>query len=119
MDFAARCRYGGNWATRCASYLGNYLKGVDTETTLYLLSDNELQYGTHGSADFLSGGNLVTNWTVPVDELAVNANTIVLAGPPRHAEMRSWARLQPAGEVTHITDCEQPMLLAYTAAEAP
>lgn len=115
VDFAARCRYGGDRATRFASYLGNYLKAVDAETVVYLLSDDELTYGTHGSVDFLSGGNPVTNWNEPVQLLSVNANTVVLAGPSRHAELREWARLQPTGEMTHITDCDQPMLLVYEA----
>ena len=119
VDFAARCRYGLDRATRFASYVGNYLKAVDAETVVFLLSDDELRYGTHVSVDFLSGGNPVVNWTDPVETLLVNANTVVLAGPPRHAELRAWARLQPAGEVRHLTDCEQPMLLVYEGAEAP
>jgi hypothetical protein len=115
VDFGMRCRYGMDRATRFASYMGNYLKAVDEETTVYLLSDEELRYGTHVSADFLSGGNPVTNWTDPVEALVPNANTVVLAGPSRHEELRVWARAQATGEVTGITDCEQPMLLVYEA----
>jgi hypothetical protein len=117
VDFAARCRYGGDRATRFASYLGNYLKTVSSETVVYLLSDDELQYGTHPSVNFLSGGTPVTNWMEPVAGLAVNTNTVVLAGPPRHAELRDWARGQPTGAVSLVTDCEQPMLLVYSPAD--
>ncbi len=119
VDFAARCRYGGDRPTRFASYMGNYLKAVGPETVVYLLSNDELRYGTHGSVDFLSGGNPVTNWTDPVETVALTANTVVLAGPARHDELRAWARQQPVGELRAITDCEQPMLLVYEAAGAP
>lgn len=119
VDFAARCRYGGDRSTRFASYLGNYLKTVDPETRVILLSDDELQYGTHASVDFLSGGNPVINWMEPVDALSINANTLVLAGPPRQMELREWARTQPTGSLTHLTDCDQPMLLVYAASISP
>ena len=119
VDFAGKCQYGGDRATRFASYMGNYLSTVDPEATVYLLSDNELRYGTHASVDFLSGNRPVTNWTAPVDQIKVNADTIVLAGPTRADELRGWADAQTGGHLVQEFDCTQPMLLAYQPAQLP
>ena len=119
VDFATQCRYGGDLATRFASYMGNFLRTINPETSVYLLSDNELRYGTHSSVDFLSGGHPVTNWTEPADQLTLSANTIVLAGPTRADELRTWAELQPTGHLVQEFDCTQPMLLAYLPAQSP
>jgi hypothetical protein len=119
VDFASRCQFGGGLSTRFATYLGDYLSTADPEATVYLLSDDELRYGTHSSVDFLSGNHPVTNWTAPVDELSLNAGNIVLAGPTRLAELREWGNRQPAGHLVQAFDCTQPMLLAYQAGSAP
>jgi 4-amino-4-deoxy-L-arabinose transferase-like glycosyltransferase len=119
VDFASQCRYGGDRATRFASYLGSYLNKIDPEATIYLLSDDELRYGTHTSVDFLSGNRPVTNWTAPVDQLKMTADTVVLAGPTRAQELRDWAEAQAGGQLVQELDCAQPMLLAYQPAQLP
>ena len=119
VDFSGKCQYGGDRPTRFASYLGSYLSTLDPETPVYLLSDDELRYGTHGSVDFLSGNHPVTNWTAPVDELPLLVNTVVLAGPTRIDELRDWANVQTSGHLVQQSDCTQPMLLAYQPTPAP
>jgi hypothetical protein len=69
VDFAAECRYGGDLQTRFASYQGNYLRTLDREMTVYLLSDDVFRYGTHASASFLSKDLPVTNWMASVNDL--------------------------------------------------
>jgi 4-amino-4-deoxy-L-arabinose transferase-like glycosyltransferase len=119
VDFAAQCRFGGDRATRFASYLGNYLHGLNPEADVYLLSDNELRYGTHSSVDFLSGNRPVTNWTAPIDQLKLTPDAVVVAGPTRADELRGWANAQPAGHLVQEYDCTQIMLLAYQPAQLP
>jgi hypothetical protein len=92
VDFAGQCRYGGDRATRFASYLGSYLNTIDPEATVYWLSDNELQYGTHSSVESLSGNRPVMNWTAPVGQLKLSAQ---LSCWPDQPERKSYVGGRP------------------------
>jgi len=113
IDFASKCRYGGDDVTRFASYLGNYLRQVDRSATVYLLNDDMYQYGTHGSVDFLSGGLPVTNVPGRADELETGPNMVVIAVPTRVKELREWASENPGGKLDLQYDCSKLMLMGY------
>ncbi|HEY4720464.1 MAG TPA: glycosyltransferase family 39 protein [Anaerolineae bacterium] len=113
FDFAERCRFGGGLVTRFASYLGNYLGTLDRETSVYLLSTEEIRYGTHLSVDFLSRGLPVTNIPGPAAGIRLDPDTVVIAGPTRMGELRDWTLDHPGGTLHYEFDCEQPMLLSY------
>jgi hypothetical protein len=113
IDFASRCRYGGDDVTRFASYLGNYLRQVDRSATTYLLSDQTFMYGTHGSVDFLSGGLSVTNVPGDAEDLDETPNMVVIAVPTRVDELRQWAKENPGGKLDLEYDCSKLMLGAY------
>jgi hypothetical protein len=113
VDFAGQCRHGGDLQTRFASYLGNYLRTLDRETKVYLLSDDVFRYGTHSSADFLSRNLPVTNWKAGVNDLKPGASMVVIAPPSRADELRDWADDHPGGKLHREYDCERLMLLAY------
>lgn len=113
LDFAQRCRFGGDPPTRFASYLGNYLRTLDRETTVYLLSDDNFRYRTHVSVDFLSGNFPVTNVPEPVDSLSAASRVAIVAVPTRAEELKAWADAHPGGHLQRVFDCENPMLLAY------
>jgi hypothetical protein len=117
FDFAAQCRFGGDTQTRFASYLGSFLHTVDREASVYLLSDDLLQYGTHSSVDFLSGGLPVTNQPGPVQDIVVEPNTAVIAIAARADELRAWARANPGGHLERHYDCDALMLMAYVIPE--
>jgi hypothetical protein len=99
--------------TRFASYLGHYLRALDRNTPVYLLSDSEVRYGTHSSVDFLTGGRPVTNVDEPVRGLAFQTDAIVVAVPARIDELRVWALEHPGGTFQEAFDCQRQMLLAY------
>jgi 4-amino-4-deoxy-L-arabinose transferase-like glycosyltransferase len=112
-DFAAQCRYGNDLQTRFASYLGNYLRTVDREADIYLLNDDTLLYGTHGSVDFLSRGRLVTNVPEPAETLSSTSNMVVIAIPKRGDELKAWAQAHTGGQFHREYDCGNLMLTAY------
>jgi 4-amino-4-deoxy-L-arabinose transferase-like glycosyltransferase len=114
VDFAAQCRYGGDPQTRFASYLGNFLRTLDRDMAVYLLSDDIFLYGTHSSVGFLSRDLPVTNWTASVNDLKQKASTVIIAPPSRIGELRDWAGDHPGGKLHEEYDCEKLMLLAYT-----
>lgn len=113
VDFLQQCRYGGDTATRFASYLGKYLTTLDRETKVYLLSDEGMRYGTHMSADYLSKSLPVTNVDGAIDEIRPDINTAVIAIAPRADELRQWTRNYPGGKLHQEFDCGNLMLLAY------
>jgi 4-amino-4-deoxy-L-arabinose transferase-like glycosyltransferase len=113
IDFASKCRYGGDAVTRFASYLGNYLRQVDRSATVYLLSDETFLYGTHGSVDFLSGGLPVTNVPGDAEDLDSSPNMVVIAVPTRVDELRAWAKYNPGGKLDLQYDCSTLMLAGY------
>ena len=113
VDFLQQCRYGGDTATRFASYLGKYLTTLDRETTVYLLSDEGLRYGTHMSADYLSRSLPVTNVDGPITEIQPDINTAIIAIAPRADELRQWTRDHPGGKLHQEFDCDKLMLVAY------
>jgi hypothetical protein len=113
FDFAAQCRYGGDPQTRFASYLGNYLRRYNPETTIYLLSDDVFRYGTHSSVDFLTRSLPVINWDEPVDALTPVPDSVIVANPNRADELKAWAEAHPGGQQQLEFDCENLMLRAY------
>jgi hypothetical protein len=113
FDFALHCRYGEGLGTRFASYLGNYLRSLDREATVYLLSNEELRYGTHLSVDFLGNNLPVTNVPGLASEIRPGAGTTVIAIGTRADELRDWTRDHPGGSLHQEYDCENLMLLAY------
>jgi 4-amino-4-deoxy-L-arabinose transferase-like glycosyltransferase len=113
VDFLQQCRFGGDTATRFASYLGKYLSTLDRETTVYLLSNEGLRYGTHPSVDFLSKSLPVKNVDGPVTDIQPDIDTVVIATSPRADELREWTRNNPGGKLHQEFDCGNLMLLAY------
>lgn len=116
-DFALKCKYGGDLQTRFASYLGNYLRGLDPESTVHLLSDDSFRYGTHGSVDFLSNNFPVLNMPDPVTSLTLTPGTVLIAVPSRVEELRAWSADQPGGQVHIRRDCGNLILAAYHLGE--
>ena len=112
-DYAGRCRFGGDLGTRFASYLGNYLRQVDRESSVYLLSSYEARYGVHLSIDFLSKSKRVENVDGPPSDIPLGPNVIVITSPARANELRDWARANPGGELHYEYDCENLILLSY------
>jgi 4-amino-4-deoxy-L-arabinose transferase-like glycosyltransferase len=117
VDFVLQCQYGGDPQTRFASYLGNFLRQVDREAEVYLLSDDVVQYGTHPSVDFLSRKLPVTNVPESVNTLRPEPNSVIIATAARADELRAWARANPGGQLERQYDCEQLMLVAYVLPE--
>ena len=113
VDFAGRCRYGGDPQTRFASYLGEYLGSLDPTAEVFLLSDEVFQYGTHGSVDFLSGGLAVQNFPNHVQQLRIAPGRVVIASPPRINELREWIEDNPGGTAVLEHDCTDPILMGY------
>jgi len=113
VDFAGRCRYGGDPQTRFASYLGEYLSLLDRSADVFLLSDEVFQYGTHGSVDFLSGGLEVQNFPNHVEGLRIAPGLVVIAAPPRINELREWIEDHPGGTPLLEYDCSDPILMGY------
>jgi hypothetical protein len=113
IEFLQQCRYGGDTETRFASYLGKYLTTLDRETTVYLLSNEGMRYGTHMSADYLSKSLPVTNVDGPITEVQPGINTAVVAIGPRADELRQWASNYPGGKLHQEFDCNRLMLTAY------
>lgn len=113
VDFLQQCRFGGDTATRFASYLGKYLNTVDRETNVYLLSNESLRYGTHPSVDYLSKSLPVTNLDGPVADIQPGIDTAVIAIAPRADELREWAQHYPGGKLHQEFDCGKLILTAY------
>jgi 4-amino-4-deoxy-L-arabinose transferase-like glycosyltransferase len=113
FDFAQRCRYGGDPQTRFASYLGNYLRTLNRETSVYLLNDDVLLYGTHSSVDFLSNNLPVTNVPDPATSLQSLPKVTIISVPSRMGELQDWATAHPGGSLHREYDCDNLMLLAY------
>ena len=112
-DFAGQCRFGGNLAGRFASYLGSYVKTLESESSVYLLSDGQFFYGSHASTDFLSQLRPIINHPDPLDSLhAIHGETII-ANPDRIKELEDWVRLHPGGKVHYVYDCQNTILMAY------
>ncbi|MBL8055422.1 MAG: glycosyltransferase family 39 protein [Anaerolineales bacterium] len=114
FDFAQRCLFGLDLPTRFASYLGNYLRGLNRDSTVYLLADDSLRYGTHASADFLSSNFPVRNYFEPAETLNPQTGVVIIAPPPRQEELKELAAQYPGGEFFRVNDCDNAMLLSYT-----
>ncbi|MCI0555422.1 MAG: hypothetical protein L0287_31135, partial [Anaerolineae bacterium] len=112
-DFAGQCRFGGNLAGRFASYLGSYVRTIESESTVYLLSDAQFFYGSHASTDYLSGLRPIVNHFEPVGTLTPITGETIIANPDRIKELEDWARLNPGGEVRYQYDCKRTILLGY------
>jgi hypothetical protein len=112
-DFAGQCRFGNDLAGRFASYLGTYVRGISSESSIYLLSDEIFFYGSHASADFLGQGRTVTNYPDPVATLNPVSGETLIAAPNRIEELETWAREHPGGQLRYQYDCKNTILLAY------
>jgi 4-amino-4-deoxy-L-arabinose transferase-like glycosyltransferase len=113
VDFAGKCRYGGDRQTRFASYLGRYLNTLQPSETVYLLSDDVFRYGTHPSVDFLTGGRPVTNLPEAIDSAQPVTGEILIATPERIPELLAWIHEHPGGRLESFYDCQTLFLLAY------
>jgi hypothetical protein len=114
FTFAGQCLYAqDSGPARFASYLGNYVSTVDLEDNVFLLSDETYIYGSHASVDFLSGGHPIINVFDPVDSLEPTPDQVIIAGPSRIAELRTWADDHPGGDLHYEYDCRNEILLAY------
>lgn len=113
FDFVGRCRYGGDPQTRFASYLGDYVNSVSSESTVYLLSDDVFRYGTHASVDFLTHKRPITNIPDPLSSVTPVTGETIIASPNRIDELRTWVHEHPGGELHFKYDCEKTILLGY------
>jgi 4-amino-4-deoxy-L-arabinose transferase-like glycosyltransferase len=113
FDFLGQCRFGGGSGTRFAAYLGLYVQSVKSEGDIYLLSDNDFRYGTHGSVDFLTQRRPIINYPDPMDTLNPVSGETIIASPSRIQELRAWAYDHPGGVLHFQYDCKKPMLLTY------
>lgn len=112
-DFAGQCRYGDNQQGRFASYLGKYVKTVESESTIYLLSDALYFHGSHASTIFLSQFRPVTNIPEAVEDLQFVSGETIIASPDRIDELKNWAHEHPGGDLHFIVDCQNTILAAY------
>lgn len=112
-DFAGKCRFGNDLVGRFASYLGSYAGSVENEYPIYLLSDTNYFYGSHGSTDFLSQRRAIINVSDPVDTLNPVSGETIIANPDRIPELEAWARTHPGGQLNYRYDCDKTILLAY------
>lgn len=112
-DFAGKCRFGNDLVGRFASYLGSYAGGVENEYPIYLLSNTNYFYGSHGSTDFLSQRRAIINFPDPVDTLNPVSGETIIANPERIPELEAWARAHPGGQLNYRYDCDNTILLAY------
>jgi hypothetical protein len=112
-DFAGQCRYGDNLAGRFASYLGKYVKTVDSQSDIYLLSNDIYSYGTHASTYFLSQSRPVTNLPASVDSVDFVSGETIIANPDRIAELLTWVHAHPGGQLQYQYDCSRTILVAY------
>lgn len=113
-DFAGKCRYGENLVGRFASYLGNYVRTVESESPIYLLSNGVYFYGSHASVDFLSGGRTIVNFPSPLDALNPVSGETVIASPDRIAELEAWVRVHPGGRIHYEYDCTKTIMMVYS-----
>jgi 4-amino-4-deoxy-L-arabinose transferase-like glycosyltransferase len=113
VDFAGKCRYGGDSQTRFGSYLGGFLSTVQPVDNVFLLSDTVYWYGTHPSTDFLSGGKAVTNIPEGIDSASPVTGDIIIASPERIDELYAWIHDHPGGKLEARYDCDTLFLLAY------
>jgi 4-amino-4-deoxy-L-arabinose transferase-like glycosyltransferase len=113
VDFAGKCRYGGDPQTRFASYLGKYLATLGPMDSVFLLSNDVYWYGTHPSVDFLSGGKTIVNVPDNPDSIDPVAGDILIASPDRIEELLAWAHDHPGGHTDAFFDCKTLFLLAY------
>lgn len=110
------CAFGGDPQTRFSSYLGRYLKQIDREEAVYLLSTPNIWYGVNPSVDFLSGGRPVENWDASLSEAGWVTTGVILVAPPERAdELREWSAGRPGGQWHSEYDCDDLVLLAYRA----
>lgn len=112
-EFAGQCRFGGGLGARFASYLGGYVKTIDNELSVYLLSDDVYYYGTHASTNFLSNNRPITNFPESIDALDPVSGETIIAIPERVPELLTWARAHPGGQLNYRYDCDNVILLAY------
>ena len=112
-DFAGQCRYGDNLAGRFASYLGNYVRTVTSESSIYLLSNSTYFYGSHASVDFLDNRRPIINFPNPIDQLHLVSGEIVIASPDRINELKTWVHDHPGGQLQSQYDCQRQILLSY------
>ncbi len=114
-DFIGHCLYGDDKPGRFASYLGVYAGTVtDPQIDIYLLSDANYFYGSHGSALFLSQNRPVTNVPDGLDTLTLSSGDIVIASPDRLEELKTWTVEHP-GNLEYHYDCKSPVMLIYQA----
>jgi hypothetical protein len=113
VDFAGKCRYGGDGQTRFASYLGRYLSTLQPMDPVFLLSNDVYRYGTHPSVDFLSHGKSVTNVPDAIDSIDPVSGDILIASPDRIDELLAWAHAHPGGAFLAFYDCKTLFVLVY------
>ena len=112
-DFGGQCRFGGTPSDRFASYLGSYVRTIDSESQVYLLSDTDYFYGSHPSVDFLSHSRSIVNFPGPVDTFSASSGETVIANPVRISELETWIHEHPGGKINYLHDCTTRILLAY------
>lgn len=113
FDFVGQCRYGGDPQTRFASYLGKYVSAIESESRVYLLSDDVFRYGSHASVDFLTQKRPIINVPEPITSLNPVHDETIIASPNRVAELEAWAYANPGGQLHYNYDCANTILLAY------
>ncbi len=113
-DFGGKCRYGENLVGRFASYLGNFVRTVESESPIYLLSNNSYFYGSHASVDFLSQKRPIVNFPGSLDTLNPVSGETIIASPDRIAELEAWVRIHPGGKIHYEYDCTTTIMMVYS-----
>ena len=111
-DFVGQCRY-VDPTSRFASYLGMSAKSFEEGSPIYLLRDDIFFYGSHASADFLSGGRQITNMPDPIGNWQATSGDTIIASPNRISELETWIHTHPGGETKFVYDCKTLILLSY------
>lgn len=122
ISYLPSCRYGGDYATRMNSRLGEYLGTLAPDTHVYLLTDGRIEAGTHPSLKFLSRRKTIDNIYEPIYTMSFDMQnpTAFVAIWDRRAEIDAAAYAFPDGELQLIYDCGiDAELIAYYLPNLP
>lgn len=119
-SFLGNCRY-ESIQTRQAGMLGNYLSGLATSPTVYILpSADSFRAGPYLSLDFLSNRIPITNLDEPLTrgrppelEHPLSGDLLVAVAPERSAELDQLRQWFPSGRWTARFDCGREALYLF------
>jgi hypothetical protein len=115
-QYASSCEYGGDSETRIAYSLGTVLARMQRGEHAIVLGNDNIQYGTHASAQYLNPGVIVQNLTqaLPPDIGASSPPQAFILIPERLNDLAYLQKVFPGGQVKQVTDCTRVVLYVYT-----